>query len=72
MISTYYDMNETMQLIGCQPVQPILDNKEFKKDFENMVNAHSIAGKGYYNTILDALLLGIIYGKRLERAKKRK
>ena len=34
MISTYYDMNETMQLIGCQPVQPILDNKEFKKDFE--------------------------------------
>lgn len=72
MISTYYDMNETMQLIGCQPVQPILDNKEFKKDFENMVNAHRIADKGYYTAIMDALLLGIIYGKRLERAKKRK
>lgn len=72
MTGTYYDINETMQLIGYQSVQAILDNKEFKKDFENMVNVHSIAGEGYYNAILDALLLGIIYGKRLERAKKRK
>ena len=46
--------------------------EELRKDFENMVNTHRIADKGYYNTILDALLLGIIYGKRLERAKKRK
>lgn len=63
-----YDTNEVMRIIGRQPSCDYLDS-----DFDAVMNAHMAAGdadNGTLNVAIDFYLLGIICGKRLERAEK--
>lgn len=65
---TIYDANETMKLIGFQNMKTIMELA--LDDFKNMAKARD--GKFDYDVAFDAFLLGIIYGKRMERSKRSK
>lgn len=67
-----YDANETMKLLGKQFYYQIL-NDERKDAFNDMMNAHRTEGRiHYFDLAMDAFMLGYIYGKRVERARKRR
>lgn len=69
MTGTYYDKNETMQMLGRQSIGNLMEKEAFNKDFHNMIAGHRGEKVDYYDIVVDALLLGFIYGKRVERMR---
>ena len=69
-----YGMNETMEMLGYQcPISLLCGEGVAAKDFKNILDAHR--KHGTYSLIdigIDAFLLGYIYGKRAERAQRKK
>lgn len=68
-----YKMNKTMELLGNQKVLSLISNDGVAaEDFKNLIDAHR---KNKTNSIfdigLDAFMLGYIYGKRVERNRKK-
>lgn len=61
-----YNTNETMRIIGEQDARIAMD-AAFK--LRDIANAHGY--KGTPDAFYDAFLLGVIYGKRVERARRR-
>lgn len=73
-MSTYYETNETMKMIGRQyPLSFVGVDGIARVDFDNLINTHRMnRTKSYFDVALDGFLLGYIYGKREERAKRKK
>lgn len=69
-----YEMNDTMKLLGRQSYLEILkENSVERNAYNDMMNAARKSGSTYYADVaLDAFVLGYIYGKRAERAKKKR
>ena len=70
-----YEMNETMQMLGAQEVARILGDKEQFKALSNVINAHVMNTGASTNDVFgiafDAFSLGLIYGKKAERARRK-
>lgn len=66
-----YDANKTMKLLGQQFYYQII--KDERKDaFNDMMNAHRSEGHiHYFDLAMDAFMLGYIYGKRADRARRK-
>ena len=73
MIGTYYDTNETTKLLGYQcPLKFVGVDGIARTDFDNVISAHKMnRTNNYFEVVLDGFMLGYIYGKREERAKKK-
>lgn len=71
-IDSIYNANDTMKLIGKQNVM-IMATDEVRADAQNIIQAHKQKSK--YQSPLDYaydfFLLGVIYGKRLERKRRK-
>ena len=72
MGTTIYDANDTMRMIGYIPLPGNMKPAEV----EDIINAHAPnASKPLHSFMvdygIDVFLLGYIYGKRAERAKKK-
>lgn len=66
---TQYDVNETMQILG--QAKPS-DTITALNDINNVFNAYNEAPRGIaFDLALDMFNLGIIYGKKAERAKRK-
>ena len=71
MTGTYYDTNETSQMLGRQSYMKIM-TEESEKDFKNMRESHrKKKNLDYCDISVDAFMLGYIYGKRAERARRK-
>ena len=70
-----YDTNKTMKMIGNSRPLAIVGNGQIAEDdFKNLMSAYSDV-KAYpnlYEVGIDAFMLGYIYGKRAERARRKK
>ena len=68
-----YDTNETMKMLGQQSAAEIIGTGGIAAgDFQNVIAAHLINGRtNYFEVGMDAFMLGYIYGKRAERAKRK-
>ena len=63
-----YDANEVMHIIGKQPSCDYIGS-----EFDAVLDAHRAAGiedNDMFSVAIDFYLLGIICGKRMERAEK--
>lgn len=71
-IQSIYDTNETMNIIGKQFVcNYVASGAIANNDFNNIAIAHRMGGtRDIYSIGADFFSLGLIYGKRLERAKR--
>lgn len=70
MIKTYsdkYKINDVMKLIGAQGVKPLLDGG--LGDLKWVANAYGL--RTVSDEMWDSFLLGTIYGKRMERLKRK-
>lgn len=71
MITTCYDKNETMKMLGKQStIQPFWCNDRVRKEVREIFE-----GRPYSFTIdaaADLFMLGYIHGKRSERVKRKK
>lgn len=68
-----YDANKTMKMLGCNIYAPIFRNGVAADDFNDVLNAHVNEGSmHYFDIAMDAFMLGYIYGKRAERARRKK
>ncbi len=69
MDKNIYHVNRTMRTLGKQAFTRDMLNE----DFINVLTAHqSLEEDTTFHIGIDFFMLGIMYGKRLERAKKRK
>lgn len=68
-----YEMNKTMKLLGEQCYFEILkDSSPEREAYNDMMNAYRENGNTHYADVaMDAFVLGYIYGKRAERARRR-
>lgn len=66
MVREFYVGNDTMKVLGAQIVGDYIT-----EDFRNVVRAHG-NNEEVFDIGLDFFALGIIYGKKLERAKRRR
>ncbi len=68
-----YEMNETMKLLGNQYYLEVLkDGSPEREAYNDMMNAHRENGHVHCGDVaMDAFVLGYIYGKRAERARRR-
>ena len=68
-----YKMSETMKLLGNQCYLEILkDGSPELEAYNDMMNARGEDSNTHYvDVTLDAFVLGYIYGKRAERARRR-
>lgn len=68
-----YEMNETMKLLGEQYYSEIFKGGSPEREaYNDMVNAYRENGNTHYADVaMDAFVLGYIYGKRAERARRR-
>lgn len=67
-----YRKNKTMELLGNQFYMQTIKG-EAADAFNDMLNAYRANGCVHYADIaMDAFMLGYIYGKRAERAKKKR
>ena len=71
MQNLLYEDNETMVLLGHQKAS-IFDYENFNKDIRNMYLAHTKYKEDAGAIVMDALMLGVIYGKRIERHRRKK
>jgi len=65
-----YDANEVMRIIGKQPSCEYIGS-----EFDAVLDAHRAAGTNdndMFSIAIDFYLLGIVCGKRLERAEKQR
>lgn len=69
-----YRANETMKLLGKQCLYPLVTGNGIAKiDFDNVIKAHKEQPRCTMLDIgVDMFALGYIYGKRAERARRRK
>jgi hypothetical protein len=68
-----YEQNETMKIIGKQNILELGDaSEDFRNEIDDIIMANLKNGEiiGYRELGMDLVLLGIMYGKRLERRKK--
>lgn len=65
--NTPYRYNDTMEMIGHQNIDDILDS-----DLHSILDAHLAADKGIdiYALMMDAFVYGVIVGKRNERTRR--
>ena len=67
-----YNANATMKMLGGNTYSPIFIGGVAADAFNDVLNAHKAEGHTHYIDIaMDAFMLGYIYGKRAERAKKK-
>lgn len=66
-----YDMNETMKMLGYQCSVGIIKGAP-SDDFDNVLTAHRQCGSGLLDLGIDMFMLGYIYGKRVERVRRKK
>ena len=68
-----YEMNDTMKLLGEQYYLEILkDGSPESEAYNDMMNAYRENGYVHHADVaMDAFVLGYIYGKRAERARRR-
>lgn len=67
-----HSQNETMRIIRHNGVGIILENENIGKDLNNILKAHREKDTTYLSTVaMDAFLLGYMYGKRAELARKK-
>lgn len=73
MTGTYYDKNETTKLLGFQsPLNLVGVDGIARNDFKNVIDVHKMnCTNNYFDVALDGFMLGYIYGKRAERAKRK-
>lgn len=72
-IKTIYDENETMRLIGQQTsLLYIGEGGVATDDFLNVIEAEKKHRQGLYSVAVDFFILGLIYGKRTERQRRKK
>ncbi len=67
-ITTIYDANDTMKLIGHQCIIGKITDKA-KKQMNEIVEARKY--ETTFGAAIDMFALGYIYGKRAERARKK-
>ena len=66
--SSIYNSNATMRIIGMQNTENI---QIASKDFQNVLNAYKgNKEESFESMALDLFYLGMIYGKKVERAKR--
>lgn len=68
-ITTCYDKNETMRMLAKQDFLDFFGNEEIRKQIDDIR-----AARPYQCTVdaaMDMFVLGTIYGKRMERDRKR-
>ena len=66
--SSIYNSNATMRIIGMQNTENI---QIASKDFQNVLNAYKgNKEESFESMALDLFHLGMIYGKKVERAKR--
>lgn len=71
-MKTIYDENETMQLLGRQKICGyICKDGIASTDFANVLNAERKHSSDFISVAADFFSLGLIYGKRAERAKRK-
>ena len=61
-----YRANDTMELIGHSVLWEHIDGQSFNE----LIRAHSENQSDFKHVIVDAMILGMIWGIRLERAKR--
>ena len=68
-----YEMNDTMKLLGEQYTFELLkEGSPEREAYNDMMNAYRENGYVHYADVaMDAFVLGYIYGKRAERARRR-
>ena len=70
-MASIYESNKTMKIIGRQTIEIIAPNGVAYEDFKNVFKAHIEKGtKDAWDIACDFFLLGLLYGKRLERHKR--
>lgn len=73
-----YERNSTMQMIGRQSSLDIIENHDVFTQIMDILQAHDEQARDdgricdYIEPAVDFFLLGMIYGKRAERKKRRK
>ena len=69
-----YEANETMRILGKQQIAEYIgDDAAACEDFVAVMDAHSLApakGNDLFSVGIDFFMLGMIYGRRAERAKR--
>ncbi len=69
-MASIYESNQTMKIIGCQTIEIIALNGAAHEDFKNVLKAHIEKNtQDVWNIACDFFILGLLYGKRLERHK---
>lgn len=64
--------NDTMKIIGFNSVHIITENECVRTDLNNILQAYQNKNAFHLSSIItDAFILGYMYGKRAERAKKK-
>ena len=72
-INTIYDENETMKLLGQQfSLFYIGEGGIATDDFMNVIKAEKKHRQDLFSVAVDFFLLGLIYGKREERRRRKK
>lgn len=68
-----YEINKTMEMLGHQYVFSLISKDGVAhEDFHNILDAYEKKGNhSLYEVGVDAFMLGYIYGKRAERARRR-
>ena len=70
-----YDANKTMRMLGnARPLEIVGKGQVAEDDFKNLISAFRDVKcyPNYYEVGIDAFMLGYIYGKRAERARRKK
>lgn len=65
--SSIYNSNATMRIIGMQNTE---NTQIASKDIQNVLNAYKGNKESFGSMALDLFHLGMIYGKKAERAKR--
>ena len=66
----FYELNETMELIGRQSMESLMGTAN--EDFSNLLRAIFTEAQPAECIAMDAFLLGMVWGKRLDRARRKK
>lgn len=70
-MASIYELNETMAIVGCQSLELLTPGGLARKDFANVMRAHKEKHTSdAFDIACDFFILGVMYGKKLERHKK--
>lgn len=72
MKQSVYSANKTARIIGKQTILDIVGGGAVAPDIDAIIDAHRAAGHSLENLqlALDLFALGLIYGKKIERARR--